>query len=698
MSRGNFFAELKRRNVYKVAVAYAVVAWLVIQISTATFPVLELPNWASKFVIALAVIGFPIALVIAWAFEMTPEGMKRTEDIRPDEKIPQWSRRKFAALILVITIAAASLLGYQVFRAKAPPASPVTNNQDVPLKSIAVLPFENLSDDKGNAYFADGIQEEILTRLAKIADLKVISRTSTQRFKSAPADLKEIAKQLGVANILEGSVQKSSGQIRISVQLINALNDSHLWAETYDRKLIDVFQVESDLAQKIATSLEARLTGREKKEIAVRETTTNAEAYDAFLHALSLMNRQGVRDLEESIAFSRRAVELDPNYAQAWCWLAFAESQKYFYPDHSEAQLTRARIATETAIRLAPESAEATAALGVFNYYCLKDYDAALVQLQIARERAPNNANVLLGIGAVKRRKGLLDESIAVQEEAARLDPLNEDIWVNIGRGFRGQRRFDEARKMFDRAQAIAPSDLEIPAQQAETYMAQGNLTAASKIMEPLTFPPLDRGYGTKVEILVLQRRFDDAERMILATIDRKELPPLFVAISHAALAHWHFAKNDRAGAESLFLQAETELKQLRAAGEDGVLLQEVLLSVEAYLGKRAEAEALAHSLLETTRPDALGISPHGRGRRASVCRAGRFRSRASTPRACAERFRGGSNHAGLSAPRSRVGPDPQRPALPEACGFEIGGYFGFSHIKARTLFSESRNSASQRS
>src|SRR6476469_9508395 len=510
MSRGNFFAELKRRNVYKVAVAYAVVAWLVIQISTATFPVLELPNWASKFVIALAVIGFPIALIIAWAFEMTPEGMKRTEDIRPDEKIPQWSRRKFAALILVITIAAASLLGYQVFRAKAP-ASPVTNNQDVPLKSIAVLPFENLSDDKGNAYFADGIQEEILTRLAKIADLKVISRTSTQRFKSAPADLKEIAKQLGVANILEGSVQKSSGQIRISVQLINALNDSHLWAETYDRKLIDVFQVETDLAQKIAVSLEAKLTGRERKEIAVRGTT-NAEAYDAFLHALSLLNRQGVADLEEAIKFSRRAVELDPKYAEAWCTLAFAESQKYFYPDHTEGQLARARTATETAIRLAPDSAEAAGALGVFNYYCLHDYDAALTQLELSRSRAPNNADVLVGIGNVKRRKGLLDESIAIQQEAAQLDPLNEDIWVNIGRGYRGLRRFDEARTMFDHAHAIAPSDQEVVAQRAETYLAQGDRETAWRSVEALKFASSERGFGFQVVVPIFQRRFDDVE------------------------------------------------------------------------------------------------------------------------------------------------------------------------------------------
>lgn len=603
MNWGNFFAELKRRNVYKVAVAYAVIAWLLIQGASILFPTFEAPSWVMKVFVVIVAAGFILALIIAWAFEMTPEGMKRTEDVGPDEKIPQWSRRKFAALILIMVICASALLGYQIYRAKSPPLE-TKEVLTVPLKSIAVLPFENLSEDKANAYFAEGIQDEILTRLSKIADLKVISRTSTQRYKSAPNDLREIAKQLGVTNILEGSVQKSNDQVRITVQLINAVSDSHLWAETYDRKLIDVFQVETDLAQKIAASLEAKLTGREKKEIAARGTT-NPDAYDAFLHALALLNRQGVVDLEESIKFSRRAVELDPNYAEAWCSLAFAESQKYFYPEHSEAQLARARTATETAIRLAPDSAEAAGALGVFNYYCLKDYDAALAQLEIAHARAPNNANVLLGIGNVKRRKGLLDESIAVQQEAARFDPLNEDIWVNIGRGYRGLRRFDEARTMFDHAHAIAPSDAEIAAQRAETYAAQGDVDSAWRILQPLNFSPVERGYGLRIFVLVLQRRFDEVEKMVGSALERKDLPPVFLAAAHAGLGHMAFYRGDRAAAEPLFLQAERELNQIRAVSDDGLFVRDVLLGVEARLGHRVEAQLLADSLLETTRHDA---------------------------------------------------------------------------------------------
>jgi TolB-like protein/Flp pilus assembly protein TadD len=602
MANRNFFAELKRRNVYKVAVAYAIVGWLLVQIATQVFPFLEIPNWVVRLVIVLVAIGFPIALVIAWAFELTPEGLKRTEDVDPAKQ----SRTKSRVWLYVVIIGVAISIGL-FFLGRYSAGTGIARQNEaatIPQKSIAVLPFENLSDDKSNTYFADGVQEEILTRLSKIADLKVISRTSTQRFKAAPADLREIAKQLGVANILEGSVQKASDQVRISVQLINALNDSHMWAETYDRKLSDVFQLETDLAQKIAASLEAKLTGREKREIAPRGTR-NAEAYDAFLHALALSNRQGTQDLEQLVKFARRAVELDPNYAEAWCWLAIGESQKYFHPEHTDAQLARARAATETSMRLAPDTAEGPAALGEFNYYCLGDYDAALAQFQIARERAPNDARILTPMGLVKRRQGHIEESISLQQEAARLDPLNEDAWANMGRAYRGLRRFDEARTMFDRALAIAPDDLDLVASRAETYVAQGDLQTAWKIMEPLEFNPTERGFGTKIASLALQRRFDDAERMILEAVSRKDLPPLFAAVGHFVLGRARVAKGDRAGAQPLFLQAESELNKLRAAGENGLFLRGALLGVEAHLGHRDQTRALADSLLETTRNDA---------------------------------------------------------------------------------------------
>ena len=262
-NRSSFFAELKRRNVYKVAVAYAVVGWLIAQIATQIFPFLEIPNWAIRLVILLIVIGFPIALVIAWAFEPTPEGIKRTEDA---DAMPTRAAQKKHAWIYVVVVGAVALDRFVLSRSLTPQgiiqrlerAEPVAGSS-IPQKSIAVLPFENLSDDKGAAYFADGIQDEILTKLASIADLKVISRTSTAKYKSKPEDLKTVSQQLGVATVLEGSVQKAADKVRVNVQLIDARADSHLWAKTYDRDMKDVFAVESEVAQEIADSLQAKL-------------------------------------------------------------------------------------------------------------------------------------------------------------------------------------------------------------------------------------------------------------------------------------------------------------------------------------------------------------------------------------------------------------------------------------------------------
>ena len=263
-----FFGELKRRNVYRVAVTYAVIAWLLIQAASILLPTFEAPTWVMKGFVVFLILGFAMAVFISWAFEATPQGMKRTEDVSPDEVLPSWSSRKFAAFIVMIAMLAASLLVFELLRSQSKPRGAL----DLPGKSIAVLPFENLSRDPDNAYFTEGIQDEILARLAKIADLKVISRTSTQRYKSSPDDLPQIAKRLGVSSILEGSVQKTGDRVRVTVQLINAASDAHLWAETYDRNLTDVFAAESDIAKMIADTLRAKLSGSEQQAIAVRPT------------------------------------------------------------------------------------------------------------------------------------------------------------------------------------------------------------------------------------------------------------------------------------------------------------------------------------------------------------------------------------------------------------------------------------------
>ncbi|PZR72710.1 MAG: hypothetical protein DLM73_12680 [Chthoniobacterales bacterium] len=350
-------AELKRRNVYKVAVAYAVVAWLLLQAASILFPAFEAPPWVMKVFIAAIAAGFPLALIFAWAFELTPDGIKRTDEVPVSDSITRTTGRKMVALVAVLAAIAASLLIFQLTR-RNPPAN--TQNSTAPVssppanaapaissKSIAVLPFASLSEDKANAYFADGIQDEILTRLSKIAELKVISRTSTQQYQSKPGNVSEIAKQLGVAHILEGSVQKSGESVRVNVQLIKAEGDSHLWAETYDRKLTDIFAVESEVAQRIASSLEAKLTGREKEAVNYVGTKIPA-AYDAYLRGIALRNAQSREDQDRLIQYCRQAVALDPNYAAAWADIAVAEGLKYIQGIRTDAQRALVKEAART--------------------------------------------------------------------------------------------------------------------------------------------------------------------------------------------------------------------------------------------------------------------------------------------------------------------------------------------------------------
>lgn len=536
----------------------------------------------------------------AGARELSTELQKVRASITGRRKI---TARLVVAAAIIILAAIAALRIFHSFPAK-------TLQSAVSEKSIAVLPFENLSRDPDNEFFADGVQDEILTRVAKIRDLKVISRTSTRKYKARPGNLSQIAQQLGVANVLEGSVQKAGGQVRITVQLINALTDSHLWAETYDRKLIDVFQVESDVAQKVAAALEAKLTGREEIEIAAAGTR-NPQAYDAFLHALMIKNMPGLERAKNVRDFCRRAVELDPNYAEAWALLARVEAEFYYDTDHTGAQFTRAQAAAETALRLAPESADAHAAMGIFWYYCLQDFDRALTELNVARERAPNDSNVSLFIAWVKRRQGKLDESIDLQHQAAKLDPLNEDIWRNLGISYRGSRQFDQARATLDRALTIAPNDPSMIALKAERCLAEGDLDAAARLLEGREATPNDIAYATSVyarqlELLLYRRQFDQALTKIAADVPRaKNLPPFVIALIDSFTGSLHAAKGDPATARPFFLQAQRELQTLREQGTAGFfLLEETLVQIDARLDDRRALERDVVALLDATAKD----------------------------------------------------------------------------------------------
>ena len=414
----NIFTELKRRNVYKVAVAYAVVGWLLIQVATQVFPFLEIPNWAIRFVIFVTALGFPVALIIAWAFELTPEGIKRTEAAEAAGQ-----RSKSRAWIYVALIGAAiSVALFSLGRYTAPIQREAAGAAE---KSIAILPFENLSEEKGNAYFAEGVQDEILTRLAKIANLKVISRTSTQRFKSSPENLREIAKQLGVANILEGSVQKATDQVRVNVQLVNALTDAHLWAETYDRKLTDIFGVESEIAKAIAESLQAKLTGGEQRALAVKPTNSS-EAYDAYLRGLAFEARTSATpaDFEKALRFYERSVQLDPAFAMAWARLSRANAQAYFEGlDRTPARRDATERALNTAQKLQPNSPETLLAQAYYQYWVLRDYELAKATFARVRELLPGSSDVPAALALIARRQGRWDESIAYWEQTRATAP-----------------------------------------------------------------------------------------------------------------------------------------------------------------------------------------------------------------------------------------------------------------------------------
>jgi TolB-like protein len=588
----DFFQRLRQRKLVQWTIAYVAAAFALLQGIDIVAQQFGWPDGVRRGITIALGAGFFVTIVLAWY-----HGERGTQRVTTAE-----------LLIIALLLAIAGGVLWR-FAGNSRESIAKSNEVQIPShaiteKSIAVLPFESLSEDKSNAYFADGIQDEILARLSKIADLKVISRTSTQKYKSAPDNLREIAQQLGVANILEGSVQKAGDQVRITVQLINALKDDHLWADTYDRKMVDIFGVESDVAQKIAASLEATLTGREKQEIAF-VGTRNPEAYDAVLHALALRGSQHAADVQKQFEFLQRAVDVDPDYPQAWAYLGAAEAGLYFFPDHTEARKEKARMAVETALRLAPALAEAHAALGVYRYYCLQDYDGALVELNIAREHAPNDGNIVLFSALVQRRQGKVNECIDGLQQAAVLDPLNEDIPVNLGRTYRGVRRFEEARAMFDRALTIVPNDVEPLCMKAETYLAQGDVETAWRMISGLKISPLDAGFGTYMNLLAVRGQFDEMIAAISSALAAQEdFPPVFRSIAPAALASVHTAKGDRTGALPFYAQATQNRKTMSNQQQLTPLAYTVFIEMEARFGEREAVERDVNGLFEQTRKD----------------------------------------------------------------------------------------------
>jgi TolB-like protein/Flp pilus assembly protein TadD len=450
----NFFAELKRRHVYRVAVAYAVLGWLLIQVATQVFPFFEIPNWGVRLIVLFIVIGFPIALVIAWAFELTPEGLKRTELA---DELPKKSSRNRVWLYVVVIAGAISVSLFFFGRYTA--TSKQSGLTEVPAKSIAVLPFENLSGNPENAYFTDGIQEEILMRLAKIADLKVISRTSTVRYKSSPDNLREIATQLGVANVLEGSVQRTADRVHVNVQLIKAATDAHLWAEAYDRKLTDIFAVESEVAKTIAETLQAKLTGAERQQLA-KPPTENLKAFQYYMQGRSYAQRSTREDLLTAIHYYEKAIDEDRNYALAYAGLADAYGtlgvRGYIAPIEGR---RKEEEAARKALALDENLAEAHSALGhAYAVFAPSNFSLGDRELQRAIELSPSLAVAHFYLGISLVRQGRLDEALEELLKARELDPLSSTIARNAVLPYYFKRDYVRALERLRQANDLGPA------------------------------------------------------------------------------------------------------------------------------------------------------------------------------------------------------------------------------------------------
>jgi TolB-like protein/class 3 adenylate cyclase/cytochrome c-type biogenesis protein CcmH/NrfG len=497
---------------------------------------------------------------------------------------------RWLSLGVVSLLAVIAVIGFLLFH-HGPPYAAVESL--VPEKSIAVLPFESLSRDPDNAYFADGIQEEILTRLAKIAALKVISRTSTQQYQSKPSNLAEIAKQLGVAHILEGSVQKAADQVRVNVQLVNARTDFHLWAETYDRKLTDLFGVESEVAKAIAEALQAKLTGGEQRALAVKPTN-NSEAYDAYLRGLALEARTttSLDDSEKAVGFYERAVQLDPAFALAWARLSRANAHMYFGLDSTTARRDATERALNTAQKLQPNSPETLLAQAYYQYWVRRDYELAKATFGRVRELLPSSSDVPAALALIARRQGRWDESIAYWEQTFALDPRNTEWLALAAETYAMLRQFPAALKTYDRVLDIVPNNPETVASEAKIYQAEGNLEQAGKLLAGVNAQtPSFIAFLTKKDQLFLERQFDEAIRLIhnrltefrgLSDIERFFYPFFLVLAQEYA--------GDIVGARATAQQMLRPLETLSQKDPDNQNFAQALSVIHAVLGQKDAA------------------------------------------------------------------------------------------------------------
>jgi TolB-like protein/Flp pilus assembly protein TadD len=598
MEPATFLTELKRRKVYKVAVAYAIVAWLLVQAASILFPTFEAPPWVMKVFVTAVILGFPVALILAWAFEMTPQGIRRAEEVAlQDSKAPK-AGRKWTAIIAVAAVAAVGLFAFQFARHRQASAVELPK-QTTPTaaldKSVAVLPFENLSSDKENAFFAQGIQDEIITTLSRISGLRVISRTSTARYNSAPENLPEIARQLRVSNVLEGSVQKVGDRVHINVQLIEADNDAHLWAQSYDRQLTDIFGVEGEVAKSIAESLQATLSPQEKARVETKPTT-NPDAYVLYLRGRDYQTRPDnlLQDFKSAINLYDQAIKLDPKFALARARLSATTSNVYHFYEPIEPWKQKAYTEALESLRLQPNLGEGHLALGLYHYYMEGDYDAALRELQLAAQALPNDGDVGLYTAAVLRRRGDLAQALAAYQHAEQIDPRNSIMLYDSSQTYFALRDWRTAAERMDRVLVLFPDSFNVKIQRAYIDFYWKGSTAPIKAALKSLPPNLDPdGVVTfaRWDVALMDRDVAAANQALAAcqieTINSQTGVPLPKSYLQACL---DLVRGDAAKAQTEFEAALPFIEKTVAdSPQDGTRRAQLGL-LYAFLGRKEDA------------------------------------------------------------------------------------------------------------
>jgi len=585
----NLFAELKRRNVYKVAIAYIVGGWALSQGIAQVFPVFDVPNWIIRTIVLLIIAGLPVALVLAWRFEITPEGIKRTEDVDPTKPHSVHGAWIYIAVAGVLVSAALFFLG----RYSASPRQSEAGTN----KSIAVLPFATLSDDRNDAYFADGVQDQILTNLAKVSDLKVISHTSVRQYKTgAERNLREIGRQLGVAYIMEGSVQRAHDRLRINAELIDARTDTHVWAETYDRTAADLFAIQSELAQSIVAQLKAKLSPQQKAEIEARPTQ-DLEAFELYLQAKTIidsyLNATDVRAaLLQALKSLGEAIQRDPNFVSAYCYAARANSLLFFFDlDPTSDRISLAEAAVETALRLRPDSAEAHFARADFLFRCRRDYNRAQEELAIARPSLPNSSVFFILSGYISRRRNHFADAERDFSTAFALDPRNPNAYNLLADTYVLERRFPEAVHVYDNVLAAGET---VPIVQFRRTACIFYGTANSGPLRDvlIKYPEMEFAGGqtpARVWMAMMDGDYAEAERALVASPrqDFQDIDFSFYFPKSWYQAMIARAKGDSAGATSALRECRGILAQRLVVKPEHARTIAVLAQVDAGLGQK---------------------------------------------------------------------------------------------------------------